>query len=81
MRSLAVVLVLGTAAGAGALAQEAAGADRQTRAEQAANAPQVHVPEESLELGTVREGADVKARFVIENRGQAELRILRAKPS
>ena len=83
-RVLVALLVAGGGPGALLVAQaQEKGAEpaRETRAEAAAAGPQAAVVQENLDLGTVKEGEDVKATFVIENRGQAELRILRAKPS
>jgi hypothetical protein len=43
--------------------------------------PDIHVVADKIDLGTIPEGTKAKASFTIENRGRAELRILRAKPS
>ena len=76
------LLVAGSGPGAGFLAQEAAAAPGSAESAVAApSGPQAVVVQESIDFGTVKEGEDVKATFVIENRGQAELKILRAKPS
>jgi hypothetical protein len=41
--------------------------------------PSLFIKEKEADLGTIYEGADVSYEFVIENRGQAELNILRVK--
>ncbi len=43
--------------------------------------PKLVVSHPSLDLGIVQEGKDAVATFVIENAGDADLKILRAKPS
>ncbi|UCF66692.1 MAG: hypothetical protein JSV80_13005 [Acidobacteriota bacterium] len=47
----------------------------------AAQAPKLVVEQNALDLGTVAEGQEVVGTFVLKNEGQAELRIIRAKPS
>lgn len=82
LRLLTVLLVAGSGLGVGLFAQDAGTEPaRQTREEASTRGPQAYVAQASLDLGTVKEGQDVKATFVIENRGLAELKILRAKPS
>jgi hypothetical protein len=74
------LLVLGLVAGAGvlpALAQQAGGGEPAD--ERATTGPSLHVPRTEVDLGRVPEGEDAAAEFVIENRGTAELRILKAK--
>ncbi|MDQ7005644.1 MAG: DUF1573 domain-containing protein [Acidobacteriota bacterium] len=43
--------------------------------------PLFAVDSETIDLGVVPEGEEVTAEFVVQNKGQAELRILKAKPS
>ena len=74
------LLVLGLVAGVGtlpALGQKAGEAD--SEGERATTGPSLHVAQTEIDLGRVPEGEDASAEFVIENRGTAELRILKAK--
>lgn len=41
--------------------------------------PSLYLKENKVNLGTIYEGADVTHEFVIENKGQGELNILRVK--
>ena len=43
--------------------------------------PLFAVDSEKIDLGVVPEGEEVTAEFVVQNKGEAELRILKAKPS
>ncbi len=43
--------------------------------------PKLVVRQPALDIGIVAEGKDAVATFVIENAGDADLKILRAKPS
>ncbi len=43
--------------------------------------PLFSVESEKIDLGVVPEGEEITAEFVVHNKGQAELRILKAKPS
>ena len=77
---LAVLLVSGAAAAqsprpvAGEAEPPAAGA------ESAVAAPRIEVPEIEIDLGEVVRGETREARFALHNKGDATLRILRAKP-
>jgi len=42
--------------------------------------PAIQIERRDLDVGTVREGAEVVGTFQIKNAGDAELRILSAKP-
>lgn len=41
--------------------------------------PSLYLKEDNVDLGAIYEGADVTHEFVIENKGQGELNILRVK--
>jgi len=74
------LLVLGLLVAVGGLpvpGQQAAAAE--SADERATTGPSLHVAQTEVDLGRVPEGQDASAEFVIENRGTAELRILKAK--
>lgn len=75
-RSLATTLLLAGFCGVAA-AQAPAPA---SAPEAAAVQPSFRVEQSSLDLGTVRAGADAVGTFVFRNDGQAPVKILRAKP-
>ena len=45
----------------------------------ATTGPSMHLEQTRIDLGRVPEGDQAEATFVVENRGTAELRILKAK--
>jgi hypothetical protein len=63
-----------------AFAQQTPGAERTPRDEATATVgPALQVEQTQIDLGRIPEGQEADATFVLENRGTAELRILKAK--
>jgi hypothetical protein len=78
--TLGLVLLAVLAGGGLGLAQQQPAPERTPRGQApATTGPALHLQNTEIDLGRIPEGEEAEATFVVENRGTAVLRILKAK--